>query len=294
MPAARDSCRPAAPDAARATTTATTRIFGDLGNDWLVGGTGRDDLYGGCGNDLLNADDDLADQRRPQRPARHAPDLRGPRLRRRRARRADRQHRRRPPDRLGRRVQHLPGAVRAVRHGDRQPHAAAAAGRVPLRAVRERRRRPDARRRHRQPTAVRNGEPEGELGVVRQKDFDWHDQTGGPADPQAGNIPGGKRDVLRTADFNDGTLQGFAVDSGAWHGRRAARCRSRPTSLARRRGRGLQRRRRTCPTYFEVQASISVDQADRAAGRPTPTSSSTTRARRTSSSPASTSRPTSS
>ena len=62
----------------------------------------------------------------------------------------------------------------------------------------------------------RNGEPEGELGVVRQQDFDWHDQTGGPTDPQAGNIPGGKRDVLRTASFNDGQLQGFAVDSGVW------------------------------------------------------------------------------
>ena len=34
-------------------------IFGDLGNDWLVGGTGRDHMYGGRGCDLLNADDDL-------------------------------------------------------------------------------------------------------------------------------------------------------------------------------------------------------------------------------------------
>ena len=33
-------------------------------------------------------------------------------------------------------------------------------------------------------------------------------------DPQAGNIPGGRRDVLRTATFNDGTLTGFAADSG--------------------------------------------------------------------------------
>jgi len=32
-------------------------IFGDLGNDWLVGGTNSDSLYGGYGNDLLNADD---------------------------------------------------------------------------------------------------------------------------------------------------------------------------------------------------------------------------------------------
>ena len=35
-------------------------IFGDLGNDWLVGGTGNDTIWGGWGNDLMNADDDLA------------------------------------------------------------------------------------------------------------------------------------------------------------------------------------------------------------------------------------------
>src|SRR5262249_27772543 len=33
------------------------KIFGDLGNDWLVGGTGRDDMFGGWGDDLTNADD---------------------------------------------------------------------------------------------------------------------------------------------------------------------------------------------------------------------------------------------
>ena len=53
--------------------------------------------------------------------------------------------------------------------------------------------------------AARNGEPQGELGVVRQKDYAWQDQTGAPTDPQAGNIPGGKRDVLRSANMNDGS-----------------------------------------------------------------------------------------
>src|SRR6185312_16648100 len=65
--------------------------------------------------------------------------------------------------------------------------------------------------------AARNGEPDGELGLIRQQDHGlWQTQTGGPTDPQAGNIPGGRRDVLRSADFNDGALQGFAVDSGAF------------------------------------------------------------------------------
>ena len=29
----------------------------------------------------------------------------------------------------------------------------------------------------------RNGEPDGELGLVKQQDFAWHDQTGAPDDP---------------------------------------------------------------------------------------------------------------
>ena len=34
-------------------------LFGDAGNDWLVGGTNPTILFGGCGNDLLQADDNL-------------------------------------------------------------------------------------------------------------------------------------------------------------------------------------------------------------------------------------------
>ncbi|MCA9179632.1 MAG: hypothetical protein KDB14_34490 [Planctomycetales bacterium] len=34
-------------------------IFGDLGNDWLVGGTGHDRVFGGLGDDLLQLDDNL-------------------------------------------------------------------------------------------------------------------------------------------------------------------------------------------------------------------------------------------
>jgi len=63
---------------------------------------------------------------------------------------------------------------------------------------------------------ARNGEPEGELGLVLQKDFAWHDQTGAPDDPQPGNIAGGARDVLRSANFNTGTAEAFAADSGTW------------------------------------------------------------------------------
>ena len=63
--------------------------------------------------------------------------------------------------------------------------------------------------------AVRNGEFEGELGLIVQQDHQyWQQQTGAPTDPQPGNIPGGKRDTVKGADFNNGALQGFAVDSG--------------------------------------------------------------------------------
>jgi hypothetical protein len=65
--------------------------------------------------------------------------------------------------------------------------------------------------------AVRNGEPHGEIGLVTQRDRDlWRDQTGGPTDPQPGNIPGGRRDVLRGANFADGSIEAFAPDSGFW------------------------------------------------------------------------------
>lgn len=35
-------------------------LFGENGNDWLVGGTNADRIYGGSGNDVLNIDDNLA------------------------------------------------------------------------------------------------------------------------------------------------------------------------------------------------------------------------------------------
>ncbi|HEX3226518.1 MAG TPA: hypothetical protein VHQ89_10505, partial [Gaiellaceae bacterium] len=55
------------------------------------------------------------------------------------------------------------------------------------------------------------------MGFVRQEDKGiWQQQTGSPSDPQAGNIPGGRRDVLRSATFDDATLNGFAPDSGVW------------------------------------------------------------------------------
>src|SRR5207247_8727652 len=63
---------------------------------------------------------------------------------------------------------------------------------------------------------TRNGEPDGEIGLITQKDHGlWQTQTGGPSEPQPGNIPGGPRDVPRAAYFNHGALQRRAVDPGS-------------------------------------------------------------------------------
>src|SRR5262249_57430677 len=52
---------------------------------------------------------------------------------------------------------------------------------------------------------LRNGEPMGEIGLPTQKDHGlWQQQTGSPSDPQAGNLPGGRRHVLRSVDLNNG------------------------------------------------------------------------------------------
>ncbi len=198
-------------------TDGDDKIFGDMGNDWLVGGTGRDDLYGGWGDDLMNADDDHS----TNSDANDQPDT----------------HPTYEDRAYG-------GAGRDVlignTGGDRLidwvgefnsylvPFAPFGMGTVSrtlqpqlsefLYALSS----SDGA----DPTRVgdigasadpaRNGEPFGELGLVRQQDFAWQAQTGAPDDPQAGNIPGGKRDVLRSAGFDQPQMTGFFTDSGVW------------------------------------------------------------------------------
>ncbi len=221
-------------------------IFGDLGNDWLVGGTGNDTLWGGFGNDLMNADDVLStgcvhdatggkcgspvDTWLNDTPDTHPTyedrvyggagldiligNTGGDRL----------------IDWVGEFNSYIvPFAPFGIATVSRQVPPALfeflyalskAQGADPTRAVDE----------GASVDAARNGEPKGEIGLVTQKDHGlWQQQTGSPTDPQAGNIPGGRRDVLRTANFNDGTLTGFAPDSGV---------------VARRPAATLQRRRR--------------------------------------------------
>ncbi|MDH4073367.1 MAG: hypothetical protein OEV41_09705, partial [Gammaproteobacteria bacterium] len=109
---------------------------------------------------------------------------------------------------------------------------------------------------------ARNGEPFGELGLVRQQDFAWQDQTGAPDDPQPGNIPGGARDVLRSASFDDASAvagTGFFVDSGtftATGGELRVAAESLGGDAVAVYGMGEQ-----LPGYFEIQASVKMDKA---------------------------------
>ena len=242
-------------------------IFGDLGNDWLVGGTGRDNIYGGWGNDLLNADDDLT----TNGDANDQPDTHpyyedrayggagrdiligntgGDRL----------------IDWVGEYnsflvpyapfgqasvsrtlMPHLQEFLYALSAGDGADptrYADAIGGDEPVPT-------------NNNPIPSRNGEPFGELGMVLQKDFAWGDQTGAPADPQAGNIPGGKRDVLRSAGFNDGTMSGFAVDAGSFaveSGKLSVAAASLGLDAT-----AVLSLDDQLPSYYEVLATVSVE-----------------------------------
>ena len=234
-------------------TDGNDRIFGDLGNDWIVGGTGRDRLYGGWGDDLLNADDDLVgiDGGLNNSPDTHTSyeDLAyggagrdvligntgGDRL----------------IDWVGefnsyivpfapfgnftvsRTIQPaLPEFLYALAAGD-------GVDTTPYGVV-----------------EARNGEPRGELGLVIQQDPFWQDQTGAPRDPQAGNVPGGPRDVLRAADFNNGQMQALAPDSGTWEVAggtlQVAATSARSDAVA------VYQVGDALPSYYEVQANIKV------------------------------------
>ncbi len=248
-------------------------IFGDLGNDWVVGGTGQDTLWGGWGNDLLNADDVMTTMgegafgtgmdRKIQPSDNDTPDTHplyqdrayggagldiligntgGDRL----------------IDWVGEYNSYIvPFAPFGIATVSRQVppwlyeflySLSASQGADPTRAS-------DTGR-----DAERNGEPDGELGLITQKDHGlWQQQTGGPTDPQPGNIPGGRRDVLRSADFNDGALQGFFRDSGAFTvsgGRLSVAAESLGADAA-----AVFYVDQYLPIYYEIHASVSMAKA---------------------------------
>ncbi len=224
------------------------RAFGDLGNDWIVGGTGRDHMYGGRGDDLLNMDDNhdsgFTGRVKPKDPPPDPLDNKdGDEFQA----YADIVY-----AGAGRDVMILnTGADRAIDwvgeynsylvpfspfgafHISRslQPqipeflYALSESDGVDINVqatlvdtntvdgqlyvdqkgddVRT-----DA------PDPLRNFEPYGELGMVRQTDYDWQAQTGAPNDPQPGNLQG-KREIMRRELFNDSAAEvPLAADVG--------------------------------------------------------------------------------
>ncbi len=186
-------------------------IFGDLGNDWLVGGTGRDHLYGGYGDDLINADDYLD----TNDGANDAPD---------------------GPEASYEDIAFGGGGrdvLIANTGGDRlidwagefnsflvpfSPFGVPTISRSPSphieRFLYDLSKSDGADQTLGPPDDPRNGEPFGELGLVRQGDADWGDQTGAPADPQPGNSKG-SRDVLRSAPTEGTTAESTTVTSSS-------------------------------------------------------------------------------
>jgi hypothetical protein len=234
-------------------------LFGDLGNDWMVGGTGKDTLWGGWGNDLMNADDDPA----TNGGLNDAPDTHPS-----------------YEDRVvgGAGIDILIGNT----GGDRlidwvgefnsylvpfSPFGMSTVSRqVPpglyefLYALSRAQGADPTRAADTGNSPARNGEPDGEVGLITQKDSGlWQEQTGGPTDPQPGNIPGGPRDVLRSADFNDSSTQAFLADSGVFEASGGA---LRVTA----RGIGgdaaaVFYHDEYLPIYYEISAQVAIDKS---------------------------------
>ena len=231
-------------------------MFGDLGNDWLVGGTGRDNLYGGWGNDLLNADDDPTTNNGLNDTTDTHPSY------------EDRAFGGAGRDRLiantgGDRLIDWAGEFNSYI----VPFAPFGRGTV-SRALQPQiseflyalSKSDGADQTFAAPDDPRNGEPFGELGLVRQQDSAWRDQTGAPDDPQPGNVSGGTRDVLRSAGFDDAqevTDTDFFADSGDWsvsNGRLAGSSARLGGDAA-----AVWFIGDSLPSYFEVHATISID-----------------------------------
>jgi Ca2+-binding RTX toxin-like protein len=243
-------------------TDGDDRIFGDSGNDWLVGGTGRDNLYGGWGNDLLNADDDqttngglndMPDTQPTYEDRAYGgagrdvliANTEGDRL----------------IDWAGQFNSYIvPFAQSGMGTISRtlQPHLAEFLYALSLSDGADPTRAADTGA-----DPVRNGEPFGELGVVRPQDFAWQDQTGAEPEMLLGVIPEGKREVLRSATFDGpqsttaggfSTANGFSPDSGTWNVANGALQVSADSPAGD--AVSVFHVGDVLPTYFEIQASV--------------------------------------
>ena len=251
------------------------RLFGDMGNDWIVGGTGRDHIYGGFGNDLMNGDDvvgvpgDGGASRDTTGALNDAPETHrvwedrifggagldiligntgGDRL----------------IDHLGEFNSYIvPFAPFGIATVSRQvppqlwDFLAAQAFSDGVDMTRTADIGPNHESRYSN-VIQEQGDPYGELGLVTQRDRGfWQDQSGPPTDPQAGNIPGGRRDILRTADFNDRTTQGFAADTGSFTAE--AGIMNVTSEIEGQKASGVFLLDDFLPTYYELAATVNLD-----------------------------------
>ena len=149
-------------------------ICGGLGNDWIVGGTGKGLAFGRWADDLINMDDDQTTaggrKNQPDTATSYGGVAHGGAGR-------DVLIGNTGGDRLVDWVGEFSSYLVPFLPSGADRTRAADAGIDPL----------------------RNGEPNGELGMVMQSGFAWREQTGVPADPQPGNANGTARDVLRAA-----------------------------------------------------------------------------------------------
>jgi len=255
-------------------------IFGDHGNDWIIGGTGRDRIYGGFGNDLMNADDKLGtvNPNPPQNSPGQLPlggtdespdthwsyedrvfggggldiligNTKGDRL----------------IDWVGEFNSYIvPFASFGIATVSRQvpPHlfdflyAQAYGDGVDITRTAET---GTVNHNNRYSNvALLMGGVAGEIGLVTQQDHGyWQDQTGGPTDPQAGNVPGGRRDVLRSSDFNNNSLDIFVRDKGnatVANGQLAVSSASKSTVASL-----VYNLDQYLPIYYEVKAKLTAD-----------------------------------
>jgi Ca2+-binding RTX toxin-like protein len=230
-------------------------LFGDLGNDWIVGGTGRDWMFGGYGADLMNADDDHTsaggENTIPDGPNASYEDIAyggagrdvmiantgGDRL----------------IDWAGEFNSYLVpfspfGMSTITRAGN--PTMQQFLEDLSRGAGADRTRAADTGA-----DPARNGEPEGEMGLVTHSDTAWGDQTGAPDDPQPGNS-NGRKDVLRSADFNNGAMQGFSADSGTWTVQGGALLMSAETQTGD--AVTIYHVGEQLPSYYELQVTINA------------------------------------
>jgi hypothetical protein len=235
-------------------------LFGDLGNDWQVGGTGKDTIFAGYGNDISMADDDLSTNGWLNDTTDTHPTY------------ADRVY-------GGGGIDILYGNTEADRLIDWVgeydsyvvPFSPFGIGTVSrqvepslpefLYALSRSMGVDMTRAVETGASVARNGEPYGELGLVIQQDQSlWQVETGGPTDPQSGGIPGGKRDTLRAADFNQ------RDDLRVRRRQRLVLGPERPARRAvddhdRRRGRGLLPRR----VPADLLRDLGIDHGEQAA-----------------------------